>query len=136
MGALLGPEQLFAELILTRRFSRTITLAVNFGTTLFLAGCINVFETEPGVGIFEGKPYQIYLIFFGITLLCNAVSALGNKWLPWLDVSSIFRHPFSYKSGCPENMSCCIVLCCVVFIDRLTQGEHFRHSLFSGHSQG
>ena len=68
----------------------TITLAVNFGTTLFFAACINVFETEPEVGIFAGEPYQIYLIFFAITLLCNAVSALGNRWLPWLDTFAIF----------------------------------------------
>lgn len=66
----------------------TITLAVNFGTTLFLVSCINVFESEPGVGVFAGEDYQVFLIFLGITLLCNAVSALGNRWLPWLDVSS------------------------------------------------
>jgi len=64
----------------------TITLAVNFGTTLFFVACINVFESEPGVGVFAGEPYQVFLIFLGITILCNAVSALGNKWLPWLDV--------------------------------------------------
>ncbi|PNY27180.1 amino-acid permease, partial [Tolypocladium capitatum] len=63
----------------------TITLAVNFGTTLFLVACINVFESEPGVGVFEGTNYQVFLIFLGITLFCNAVSALGNRWLPWLD---------------------------------------------------
>ncbi|KAF2466467.1 amino acid transporter [Lindgomyces ingoldianus] len=68
----------------------TITLAVNFGTTLFLAACINVFESAPGVGIFAGEPYQIFLIFVGITLLCNAVSALGNRWLPLLDTFAIF----------------------------------------------
>ncbi|KAL8852460.1 MAG: hypothetical protein Q9221_002690 [Calogaya cf. arnoldii] len=68
----------------------TITLAVNFGTTLFLAACINVFETEPEVGIFAAEPWQIYLIFFAITLLCNAVSALGNRYLPYLDTFAIF----------------------------------------------
>ncbi|KAI4254063.1 MAG: hypothetical protein L6R42_007337 [Xanthoria sp. 1 TBL-2021] len=68
----------------------TITLAVNFGTTLFLAACINVFESEPGVGIFAAEPWQIYLIFFAITLLCNAVAALGNRWLPYLDTFAIF----------------------------------------------
>ncbi|KAL8902124.1 MAG: hypothetical protein Q9207_004873 [Kuettlingeria erythrocarpa] len=68
----------------------TITLAVNFGTTLFFVACINVFETEPEVGIFAAEPYQIYLIFFAVTLLCNAVAALGNKWLPWLDTFAIF----------------------------------------------
>jgi amino acid transporter len=68
----------------------TITLAVNFGTTLFLVSCINVFESSPGVGIFEAQTYQVFLIFLGITLLCNAVSALGNKWLPILDVRRDF----------------------------------------------
>lgn len=64
----------------------TITLAVNFGTTLFFVSCINVFESEPGVGVFAGETYQVYLIFLGITLLTNAISSLGNRWLPWLDV--------------------------------------------------
>ncbi|XXH00940.1 hypothetical protein Hte_007291 [Hypoxylon texense] len=68
----------------------TITLAVNFGTTLFLVGCINVFETEDGEGVLAGEPYQVFLIFLGITLLCNAVSSLGNKWLPILDTFAIF----------------------------------------------
>jgi len=63
-----------------------ITLAVNFGSAQFIIACINVFEVSPGVGIFEAETYQTFLIFLGITLLCNAVSALGNKWLPYLDV--------------------------------------------------
>lgn len=65
----------------------SITLSVTFGTTLFLVACVNVFETEPGVGVLSGEPYQVFLIFVGVTLLSNAISALGNKWLPWLDVS-------------------------------------------------
>lgn len=64
----------------------TITLAVNFGTALFLSACINVFESEPGVGVFAGERYQVFLIFLAITLLSNAVSALANRWLPLLDV--------------------------------------------------
>lgn len=64
----------------------TITLAVNFGSASFLVACINIFEKEPGVGIFAGEPYQVFLVFLAITLLCNAVSALGNKYLPMLDV--------------------------------------------------
>jgi amino acid transporter len=68
----------------------SITLAVNFGTTLFLIGCINVFESSPGVAIFEAETYQVFLIFLGITFLCNAVSALGNRWLPILDTAAIF----------------------------------------------
>lgn len=65
----------------------TITLAVNFGTTLFFIACVNVFESESGVGIWQAETYQIFLTFVAITILCNLVSALGNKWLPWLDVS-------------------------------------------------
>ncbi|KAF2194562.1 amino acid transporter [Zopfia rhizophila CBS 207.26] len=68
----------------------TITLAVNFGTTLFLVACVNVFESAPGVGVFQAETYQIFLIFVAITLLCNAVSALGNRWLPLLDTFAIF----------------------------------------------
>lgn len=74
----------------------TITLAVNFGTALFLAGCINIFKDSEGNGIFASEPYQIFLIFLLITLLCNAISALGNKWLPILDVCIIF-----FSSHCP-----------------------------------
>lgn len=64
----------------------TITLAVNFGTALFLVACLNVFESEPGVSIFPGEVWQIFLIFLALTLLCNAISAFGDKWLPWIDV--------------------------------------------------
>ncbi|KAG4415028.1 hypothetical protein IFR04_011849 [Cadophora malorum] len=68
----------------------TITLAVNFGTTLFFIGCINVFGDDPDVGIWQAETYQIFLLFVAITILCNLVSALGNKWLPWLDTFAIF----------------------------------------------
>ncbi|KAI1078744.1 amino acid transporter [Whalleya microplaca] len=68
----------------------TITLAVNFGSTLFLVGCVNVFENDQGEGVLAGDPYQVFLIFLGITLLCNAVSSLGNRWLPILDTFAIF----------------------------------------------
>ncbi|XMA14847.1 hypothetical protein WAI453_007638 [Rhynchosporium graminicola] len=68
----------------------TITLAVNFGTALFLIACINIFESEPGVGIWEAKTYQVFLVFVAITIFCNLVSALGNKWLPWLDTFAIY----------------------------------------------
>ena len=64
----------------------TITLSVNFATALFVVACVNVYESAPGVGILAGSPYQVFLIFLGITLFCNAVSAFGNKYLPWLDV--------------------------------------------------
>ncbi|KAI0020316.1 amino acid/polyamine transporter I [Xylariomycetidae sp. FL0641] len=68
----------------------TITLSVNFGTTLFLIGCVNVFTNEDGSDVLEGNAYQAFLIFLGITLLCNAVSSLCNKWLPILDTFAIF----------------------------------------------
>ncbi|KAF2845982.1 amino acid transporter [Plenodomus tracheiphilus IPT5] len=68
----------------------TITLSVQFATALFVVACVNVFESSPGVGVLAGEPYQVYLIFLGITLFCNVVSAFGNKWLPWLDTFAIF----------------------------------------------
>lgn len=66
----------------------TITLSVNFGTTLLFVGCINVFRDAEGNAIFAAETYQVYLIFLGITLLCNAISAFMNRWLPLLDVGS------------------------------------------------
>ncbi|KAI0097327.1 amino acid transporter [Nemania sp. FL0031] len=68
----------------------TITLSVNFATALFLVGCINIFETSEGVGVLAGTPYQVFLIFLGLTLICNVVCALCNKWLPILDTFAIF----------------------------------------------
>lgn len=65
----------------------TITLAVQFGTTLYFVAVVNIFESEPGVGIWQAETYQIFLTFLGITLLCNAISAFGNRYLPYLDVS-------------------------------------------------
>lgn len=115
----------------------SITLSVNFGTTLFIVACVNVFEKEPGVGVLEGKAYQVYLIFLGITLLTNAVSAFGNKYLPLLDTAAIFwtfagviaiticvlvmakegRHSAKYvfthfeaSSGWPDGWSFCVGL--------------------------
>lgn len=66
-----------------------ITLAVNFGSAQFLIACLNVFEVSPGVGVFEATAYQTFLIFLAITLLCNAVSSMANKWLPYIDVSPL-----------------------------------------------
>jgi amino acid transporter len=88
----------------------TITLAVNFGTTLFFVACINVFgstEEVPDAGIFPATTYQIFLIFVAITFLCNAVSAFGNKYLPLLDVCAVsslcvptaYVHRLSPSSG-------------------------------------
>ncbi|OOQ83774.1 choline transporter [Penicillium brasilianum] len=67
-----------------------ITLAVNFGSAQFLIACVNVFEVSPGVGVFEATAYQTFLIFLAITLLCNAVSSMANKWLPYIDTFAIF----------------------------------------------
>jgi amino acid transporter len=66
-----------------------ITLAVSFGTTSFVVACINVFEMEPGLGIFQASTYQIYLLFLAITVLCTATSAFGNRHLPKLDVRAL-----------------------------------------------
>lgn len=72
----------------------TITLAVNFGTTLFFIGCINIFRVSDGeggeTGIFNATDYQIYLIFFAITIVCNLISALANRWLPLLDTATMY----------------------------------------------
>lgn len=77
----------------------TITLAVNFGTALFLVACINVFESSPGVGIFSGETWQVFLIFLALTLMCNAISAFGDRWLPILDVRTTFAGPSQYISS-------------------------------------
>lgn len=52
----------------------TITLAVNFGSTLFFVSCINVFEKEPGVGIFAGETWHVFLIF--LAQRCSAMPCL------------------------------------------------------------
>ncbi|KAI3528304.1 amino acid permease [Colletotrichum paranaense] len=115
----------------------TITLAVNFGTALFIVACVNVFESEPGVGVLAGEPYQVFLIFLGLTFICNIVSSLGNRWLPILDSAAIFwtfagvfaiiisvlvvakngRHDAKYvfthfeaNSGWPDGWSFCVGL--------------------------
>ncbi|KAK7408836.1 hypothetical protein QQX98_009022 [Neonectria punicea] len=115
----------------------TITLSVNFGTTLFFIGCVNVFEDASGGPVLEGTTYQTYLIFLGITLLCNLVSSLGNKWLPLIDTAAIYwtfagvvaimitvlvmakegRHDAKYvfthfeaSSGWPDGWSFCVGL--------------------------
>lgn len=64
----------------------TITLAVNFATALFLVESLNIFKSS-GVGITENfQAYQTYLIFLGITLICHAIPAFGNRWLTHLEV--------------------------------------------------
>ncbi|KAK3356694.1 gaba permease-like protein [Lasiosphaeria hispida] len=68
----------------------TITLAVQFGTTLFFVACINVFESEPGVGVWQAEIYQIFLVFVAVTILCNLISIFGNKYLHHLDTFAIF----------------------------------------------
>lgn len=59
-----------------------ITLAVNYSTIVFIIDTANIFESAPGVPVFEAKNYQIFLLFVALTAVCTAVSALGNKWLP------------------------------------------------------
>jgi amino acid transporter len=68
----------------------TITLAVNFGTTLLFIGCLNVFEDANGNGITSDfQAYQTFLIFLAITFLTHAISAFGNKYLPYIEVLAI-----------------------------------------------
>ena len=115
----------------------TITLAVNFGTTLFYVACVNVFEKEDGSPVWEAETYQIFLTFLAVTLLCNAISVFGNRWLPLLDTFAIFwtfvgilailitvlvvakegRHTAAYTfghfeptSGWPDGWSFCVGL--------------------------
>lgn len=87
----------------------TITLAVNFGTALFIVSCVNVFESSPGVGVMSGEAYQVFLVFLGLTFLCNAISALGNKYLPWIDV----REPSLCLviEWCADNLLQRLLLC-------------------------
>lgn len=66
-----------------------ITLSVNYGTTLLLVGCINVFTDEDGNDIYPGSAWQTYLIFLGITIICNMISALLNKHLPLIDTATV-----------------------------------------------
>lgn len=66
-----------------------ITLSVNFGTTLFLIGCINIFRDTDGNPIFAAEAYQTYLIFLGVTLICNLISSLCNRWLPLIDTATV-----------------------------------------------
>lgn len=63
-----------------------ITLSVNFGTSLFFVACINIFTDSEGNGIWAAETYHYFLVFLAITLICNAISSLCNKWLPILDV--------------------------------------------------
>lgn len=73
----------------------TITLAVNFATSLFLVECLNMFQDSSGNGITaDFQAYHTYLIFLCITLLCNSISAFGNRWLTYLEV---FDAPFLHS---------------------------------------
>ncbi|KAF2967697.1 hypothetical protein GQX73_g5874 [Xylaria multiplex] len=54
----------------------TITLSVNFATALFLVASVNVFETAEGEAVLAGEAYQVFLIFLGVTLLCNITFAI------------------------------------------------------------
>ncbi|KAL3496398.1 amino acid/polyamine transporter I [Aspergillus germanicus] len=68
-----------------------ITLAVNFGTTQFFIACLNVFDDSNGVGITQSwEAWHTYVIFLAVTLVCHAIPAFANKWLPLLESFAIF----------------------------------------------
>ncbi|KAL4863912.1 hypothetical protein BDV12DRAFT_176919 [Aspergillus spectabilis] len=68
-----------------------ITLAVNFGTTQFFIACLNVFQDSEGVGITDTwEAWHTYVIFLAVTIVCHAIPAFGNKWLPWIETFAIF----------------------------------------------
>ncbi|KAI0471709.1 amino acid/polyamine transporter I [Xylariaceae sp. FL0804] len=97
----------------------TITLSVNFATALFLVGCVNVFQTSDGQDVLAGEAYQVFLLFLAITLVCNAVSSLCNKWLPILDTFAIFW----------TFAGVIAITVCVLAIAK--QGRHDAHFVFT-----
>jgi len=107
----------------------TITLAVNFGTTLLFVACLNVFEKSPGVGITDDfATYQTFLIFLAITLLTHAISAFGNKWLPLLEVC-IRTCPFTPWGNSTDDP----ILDICHFLDHGWFACH--HCVFAGHCE-
>ncbi|KAL4881752.1 amino acid/polyamine transporter I [Aspergillus karnatakaensis] len=68
-----------------------ITLAVNFGTAQFFIACLDVFQDADGVGITANwEAWHTYVIFLAVTIVCHAIPAFGNRWLPWLETFAIF----------------------------------------------
>jgi len=76
----------------------TITLSVNFGTTLFYIGCVNIFTNDAGEPIWVATTWQTWLLFVAITVLTNLISSLGNKWLPLLDVRACLSRSYPRSS--------------------------------------
>ncbi|CRG87026.1 Polyamine transporter TPO5 [Talaromyces islandicus] len=80
-----------------------ITLAVNFGSTTFIVGCINVFESEIGIGTLASETYQQFLIFtfaifwtfFGVIATVACILALAKHG----------RHSGGYVFGHFEPLS-------------------------------
>ncbi|KAF9882646.1 hypothetical protein FE257_005810 [Aspergillus nanangensis] len=97
-----------------------ITLSVNFATTQFFIASLNVFESAPRVGVADDfEDYQVFLIFLAITLLCHAVCALGNRWLPLLEQMAIFWT----IAGTISLVVCILVLA--------KEGRHSAHWVFT-----
>merc|ERR1711939_386938 len=55
-----------------------------------ITGCINIFQDSEGNGIWAPETYQYYLLFLAITITCNLITALGNRFLPLLDTMAIY----------------------------------------------
>ncbi|EYE92003.1 putative amino acid permease [Aspergillus ruber CBS 135680] len=69
----------------------TITLSVNFGTTLFFIEALNLFKYADGTGFTENfEAWQTYLIFLGITLFTHILPSIGNKWLTYVELFAVF----------------------------------------------
>lgn len=58
----------------------TIALSVNFGVALFIVAAAQIYHPE-----WDIQPYQVVLIFWGVTLFTMSVCMFGNDFLPLID---------------------------------------------------
>ncbi|RMD40297.1 hypothetical protein DV735_g4822, partial [Chaetothyriales sp. CBS 134920] len=78
-----------------------ITLAVNFGTTLLIVGCVNVFTDSEGNGIWDAKNYHYYLTFAIFWTFSGVIAIIVCA----LAIAKEGRHNASYVFGSFENSS-------------------------------
>lgn len=87
-----------------------ITLAVNFGSTQLFIACLNVFPGKvEGQGLTDTwGAWETYVIFLAVTLVCHAIPAFGNRWLPLLEVDFPMRlSALTFKSPCSPLVLVC-----------------------------